>query len=82
VGIAVVALVVAASRPSVMSRWLVHLVIVLVVAAAWVVPIQGSIWIFALKQAAALIAGMVVVVTDHHLAVCGTPPRARPEPDA
>jgi hypothetical protein len=71
VALAILACIVAASRPSTMSRWLLHLAIVSTVAAAWVVPIHGSIWIFALKQAGALIAGIVAVVTDHHLAVCG-----------
>jgi hypothetical protein len=78
-GMAVVACIVAASRPSALSRWLVHFAIVAIVAAAWVVPIGGSVWVFALKQTAALLAGIVLVVTDHHLAVCGSPRSARPE---
>jgi hypothetical protein len=70
-GLAIIACVAAVSRRSVASRWLIHFAVIAAVAAAWVAPISGSIWVFALKQAAVFIVGLVAILTDQHLAACG-----------
>jgi hypothetical protein len=71
-GLAITACIVAVCRRSAASRWLIHFAVIAAVAAAWVAPISGSIWVFALKQAAVLIVGLVAILTDQHLAACGT----------